>query len=498
MSATGSQLLVTGSSFSGNKAMFAGGAIAAVGRADPAAAAAAAASSSCWRDLDVVVDSSRLESNQAEAFGGCISTNSSHVSLQDITARHNSAKLGGVLYAGQAAQVAIRSSSSMSNNSAAASGGVVYAAGPGVRVLLQGSEFAGNSAKVLGGVLSARDSASVKLDSSSFSNNTADLAAGVLYAKGADLTASGCSFERNMANRDGGVLYCAGMCKWALQGCTFKHNRCNANGGVLFGWNVDVSISSSSMEGNAAGVLGGAVSLANSTVVLRACKLASNSATGKDAAGGGLYSQGSKVNLTDCMMTANVASWGGGIYITNSTLGVLRGAIMNSSVSGSGAGLHVLRSTANLTNVTLVGNEAQKLGGSLYCNSSACYMTGCDVTDDSAALGAGCVWIGGYSSLSLRGSHFLGCLAMAGGGGGVLADAAVSVAAVGCSFTACRALKGSGGGLLLHGVSAVAVKGSLFAANQVRLTAAACEGGVIDLFRCLDGGSRCEVCSMKG
>eukprot|EP00775_Hariotina_reticulata_P010925 gene10925-11080_t len=460
VSATGSQLLVTGSSFSGNKAMFAGGALAVVGRADPAAAASAAAAS-CWRDLDVAVDSCRLESNHAVAFGGCLSTNGSHVSLQDSTAEHNSAKLGGVVYAGQAAQVAIRSSSSMSNNSAAASGGVVYAAGPGVRVLLQTSKFSGNSAKVLGGVLSARDSAAVKLDGSSFSNNSADLAAGVLYAKGADLAASGCSFEHNVASRDGGVLYCAGMCKWTVQGCTFKRNRCNANGGVLFGWNVDVSMSSSSLEGNAAGVLGGAVSLANSTVALHACKLGSNSATGKDAAGGGLYSQGSRVNLTDCMLTANVASWGGGIYITNSTLGVLGGSIMNSSVSGSGAGLHVLRSTANLTNVTLASNEAQKLGGSLYCNSSACYMTGCDVTDDSAALGAGCVWIGGYSSLSLRGSHFLGCLAVTGGGGGVLADAAISVAVVGCSFTACRALKGSGGGLLLHGVSAVTVKGSL-------------------------------------
>lgn len=470
IAATMTQLLVSGSRFGSNSAGSSGGAVAMRGRSpDAAASAAAGSAAACWQDTDGILIHTAFSNNRAKLQGGVLASNGSHIVMQNASASGNKARYGGVAYLGQTAQLTVRGNSSMASNMAASSGGVVYAVSPGARITLAGSSFANNTAKILGGVVSAKEAASVRLDDCQFSNNTADLAAGVVYARDADMVASGCAFRNNSAKRDGGALYCAGGCAWKMRGCTFRDNQCGANGGAIFGWNVEASIASSSLEENSAGALGGGVAVANSTLELKACKLGSNNAYGSDAAGGGLYSQGSTLNLTDCYMAGNVASWGGAVYITNSTLVLAGGGIANSSATGSGAALYVLRSVAAVTNTTLSYNDAQQHGGSVYCTDSACSFSGCDILGDSAAQGGGCFWVG-RGSLSLRRSHIVGCVSAGDDGGGVYAAGAASVTVSGCSFKGCSALKGSGGALWLSGVRSVGIRGSLFAQNQVRGT----------------------------
>lgn len=473
ISATFSHMLITDSHFASNSAGVTGGAVAMRGRSSDAAAAAAtavAAQGACWKDTDAILSDVSFTSNRARLHGGALAANHSHIVVQAATATLNRARYGGVAYLGQTAQLTVKGGSSMSNNTAASSGGVVYAVSPGARVVLANSSFSNNQAKILGGVVSAKEAASVRLDDCEFHLNTADLAAGVVYARDADMTANGCTFSSNSAKRDGGALYCAGGCVWKLRACAFRDNECGANGGAIFGWNVEASLTSSTMEENSAGALGGGVAVANSTLELRACKLGSNNAYGSDAAGGGLYSQGSNLNVTDSFMSGNVASWGGAVYITNSTLALTRGGIANSSATGSGSAMYVLRSSVVVTNATLSYNDAQQYGGSMYCDDSACSVIGCDILGDSAAQGGGCFWVG-RGSLALRRSHVAGCVSAADDGGGVHAASAVGVSVVGCSFKGCSALKGSGGALWLSGVRTASIRGSLFAQNQVRLAA---------------------------
>lgn len=461
-----SQLLVSDSRFGANSAGASGGAVAMRGRSPDAAVSAAAAGGACWKDADAVLAASSFTSNRAKLQGGAVAANGTHVILQGADASQNRARYGGVAYMGQTAQLTIKGNSTMTNNVAASSGGVVYAVSPGARVTLTGSSFSNNTAKILGGVVSAKEAASVRLDSCQFSNNTADLAAGVVYARDADMVASGCTFTANTAKRDGGALYCAGGCIWKLRSCTFRENQCGANGGAIFGWNVEASISSSSLDENSAGALGGGVAVANSTLELKSCKLGSNNAYGSDAAGGGLYSQGSKLNLTDCYMGGNVASWGGAIYITNSTMSLAGSGIANSSATGAGAAIYALRSGVAVVNTTLSYNDAQQHGGTMYCSDSTCSFVGCEILGDSAAQGGGCIWVG-RGSLSLRRSQLAGCVSAGDDGGGVYAAGASSVSVSGCTFKGCSALKGSGGAMWLSGVHAVAIRGSLFARNQV-------------------------------
>lgn len=465
-----SQLLVTSSRFANNAAGSSGGAVALRGRSPDAIATAAAFGlaglGACWKDVDAVLDNVTLLSNRAKLQGGALASNGSYVVLQASSAATNKARYGGVAYMGQTARLNISAGSAMDNNTALSSGGVVYAVSPGARVVLADSSFSGNRAKILGGVVTAKEAAALRLEGSTFTNNTASLAAGVVYGRDADMAASGCRFDNNTAQRDGGALYCAGGCSWRIRSCTFTDNQCGANGGAIFGWNVDALVSSCSMQENSAGALGGAVSVANSTLELRSCKLGSNSAYGSDAAGGAVYSQGSRLNISDSLLAGNVASWGGGVYITNSTLEVKGGGITNSSVTGSGAAMYALRSTASLANATLSYNSAQQYGGSLYCSSSTCSLLGTDIVGDSASLGAGCIWAG-HGSLSMKRCHVFGCLAAADDGGAVHATASSAVAIMGCSFKSCSAPKGSGGALWVSGVPSFVIRGSLLSANQV-------------------------------
>jgi predicted outer membrane repeat protein len=481
-----SQLLVSDSRFGSNSAAASGGAVAMRGRSQDAAVVATVAP--CWTDTDAFLVNNSFTSNRAKLQGGVLATNGSRVIVQGATASYNKARYGGVAYLGQTAQLTVRGNSSIFNNTAASSGGVVYAVSPGARVVLNGSTFTNNTAKILGGVVSAKEAASVRLEDCLFNNNTADLAAGVVYVRDADMTATGCTFNTNSAKRDGGALYCAGGCIWKLKSCTFRDNQCGANGGAMFGWNVQASISSSSLDENSAGSLGGGVAVANSTLELKSCKLGSNNAYGSDAAGGGVYSQGSNVNLTDCYMAGNVASWGGAVYITNSTLALVGGGIANSSATGSGAGMYVLRSSATVTNTTLSYNDAQQHGGTVYCSDSSCTLVGCDILGDSAAQGGGCIWVG-RGSLALRRSHIVGCVSAADSGGGVYAAAASAVSVSGCSFKGCSALKGSGGALWLSGVHAATIRGSLFAQNQVRKAIQASLGDSLGLKACAQGSA---------
>ena len=151
-----------------------------------------------------------------------------------------------------------------------------------------------------------------------------------------------------------------------------------------------------------------------------------------------------------------LAGEGGGIYVSNSSLGLAHAVIRDNAVSGDGGGLFADNATVTLDSCTIVRNTANKAGpvggdgGGVYAVESTIAFTGCVVTQDSAAGGGGGVH-GRYSTLSFAASDVVGNSAVGAGGGIRLLGG--DVRATDCSVSHNTA-RTSGGGVYLSGVTA--------------------------------------------
>ncbi|MCX7012400.1 MAG: right-handed parallel beta-helix repeat-containing protein [Candidatus Sumerlaeota bacterium] len=95
--------------------------------------------------------------------------------------------------------------------------------------------------------------------------------------------------------------------------------------------------------------------------------------------GGGLWTNVS-LTLVDCIVTANSAGSGGGIYGTCTLTGC---TVSENSAAYAGGGIN---GTCTLTGCTIKGNSAGWGGGGIY---GTCTLTGCTVSENSAAYAGG-------------------------------------------------------------------------------------------------------------
>ena len=134
--------------------------------------------------------------------------------------------------------------------------------------------------------------------------------------------------------------------------------------------------------------------------------------------GGGVYSYGGTVSLTDCIVSGNSAYEGGGIYISQGTLtlndvtitnntaknnqgaglfnSVGTATLINCAISGnSGGGVENQYATASLTDCTLTGNT----GGGLLDFYSSATLDDCTISGNTAQFGAGIFNQGGDATV---------------------------------------------------------------------------------------------------
>jgi hypothetical protein len=364
------------------------------------------------------------------------------------------AKLAGVQFTGNGAR----------------SGGAAYVAEDFSLLWIEACTFQNNSAEMLAGVLMVKGEVMVQVKNSRFVSNTAKIAAGVLYSLGGDVRVENCSFHSNTAvvkeGGGGGAMYCAGSCHWAINKSNFTRNQCKGNGGALFGWTMELNITDSRFQENTAVALGGAMSMANSTVLLQRCDLARNRATMNDAAGGALYAQSGDLTLEDCRLTKNTAFWGGAVYVTNSTISFKGGQLAENVALEAGAAVYTLRTPTMMDKVWFSGNRAELYGASLYCQEANCTMRGCVVQGEAATVGAGAVYASS-SNLQLLDSNFTGCRAKDMGGGVLLARLCQSVQLVGCRLEGNSAGMGPGGAVQFVDTEAASMNGTVIEDNMV-------------------------------
>jgi hypothetical protein len=422
------------------------------------------------------LEASRVElwgNSAANQGGALLGERGSSLNLTGAVLDSNRARNGGGLHLSDAGQIAFDGCSAH-NNTASAAGGVIYVNGTGSAVTLRRSEFDYNWAKLLGGVATIKDGNKVAISGCNFTRNEAEMAAGVLYGRYINVTADTSRFALNWAGRDGGALYCAGFCDWQMRDCAFFNNTCAQNGGALFGWNMAANISRSTFEINAANALGGAISMANSTVRLDGGRLFGNQAAGNDAAGGAVYSQSSVWAVTESDFQQNLAYWGGGLYLVNSTLSMLDTLVANNSALSAGAGVHVLNSEAVLTTTTMHDNLARLHAGSLYCQASDCTVEEGNFYNESSDGGAGSIFATS-GNLTLMFTNITGAFAAHEEGGGALMLRAARLRMRGCRLSGNSASEGPGGALQLDGVRDALVDTSTFDGNK------AAQGGAIAL-----------------
>ena len=140
-----------------------------------------------------------------------------------------------------------------------------------------------------------------------------------------------------------------------------------------------------------------------------------NELTGR---GGGIYCGGGSPTITDCVLTDNAATEGGGIYfqssaalnrctISGNTAVTIGGGIVcagwnsptitdcvisgNSVPDGKGGGLYCIGSLPVLANCIIAGNVSHH-GGAIACDNASLRLINCTVTENSASWTGGGIW----------------------------------------------------------------------------------------------------------
>ncbi len=179
---------------------------------------------------------------------------------------------------------------------------------------------------------------------------------------------------------------------------------------------VTASISGLTLTGGNAGTDGYGGGLANygGNVTLTNCTLSGNSAT----YGGGVASTGgSTLTLTNCTVSGNTASKAGGVDLTNGALGMLSNCTIagNYAYSSSG-GVNGFDATASLTDCTISGNATDGAGGGLNTAYGSLTLTNCTVSGNYAFGGSG-GGVANYGVVTLTNCTLSGNYAYGSGGG---------------------------------------------------------------------------------
>jgi hypothetical protein len=320
-----------------------------------------------WNRGTLTVTDSILTVNSATASGGAIENASFGLPLSRLTITRSSfisnsaigvpsgASGGGIDNQG----VLTVTDSPFSFNSATFGGGIFSHGGDGLTATVTNSTFSTNSALSGGGI---SDAGLMTLAGSTVYDNFAGDSGGGVFNSGV-LTITGSTVSGNLATSGGGVFNDLGTLKVA--GSTVSDNLATNQSGAA-GGGIDnagtLTVQDAILSGNVALGYGGGISNGGILTVLRAT-LTGN----RGDRGGGLNAQGnSQTEVLDSTFRDNQAMGpssgnGGGIDAANAAGGLMDitgSTFSNNTAFGSGGAVASGGGAVFITNSTLVGNEA--------------------------------------------------------------------------------------------------------------------------------------------
>ncbi|HPF71583.1 MAG TPA: hypothetical protein PLQ13_12985, partial [Candidatus Krumholzibacteria bacterium] len=211
-------------------------------------------------------------------------------------------------------------------------------------------------------------------------------------------------------------------------------------------------------ESNTA-VIGGGLGVSASWLEATDCTFAANAAADPTwAGGGGAWCRDSRGSITDAIFTLNTAfsqnpadpGDGGGLFMNNSDLAVVRGFFnLNATGGGAGALYSVDTDSARVIACRFEMNTAQ-WGGALFIENAAATLDSCTVQNNTATVSGGALAVGRGAKPVIRTTRFQDNVAQAQNGGAVQSDGSRP------SFTACTFLDNSapkwGGAVNINGL----------------------------------------------
>ncbi len=364
----------------------------------------------------IVADADVIGNEAANEGGGFWGNSGGLIAVLDSSFQDNSAMFGGAVFGDGDADISVDRTSFISNQADVNGGGIAIEGGT---LFLADNTFTSNSAggnePGLGGgaIFTAAANEILRTD---LVGNTASMpmgnGGGILIAEGGSGTYLGGQIRDNVAGRAGGGVEVAGQITLD-QGFDFGDdielvldgNRAGVNGGGLhISGDGDVTIRRATVSNNVADAEGGGLwNSATGSLNVVATNVVSNIASGDDAdqGGGGIFTDGGNVDVTESVIRDNLADGesgsGGGVFNNAANVTITDSTVSGNTAVRAGGGVETAgESETTLTDVTLIGNSAgldRSLAGSSVPEPLLVYgfnETGTSaLADGSAASGSG-------------------------------------------------------------------------------------------------------------
>ena len=263
--------------------------------------------------------------------GGAIVVYASLLTLNNVIISGNAASSGGGVYGFFDAELNI-SNSTVNNNTAHNGGGVYVWSDSTLRI--NASSVSENTATGGGGGVYLIDTIGTINNSSINGNNSAHVGGGGVYATDSNLTVTSSSINNNLGNGGGGIL------------------------GVY----STINVSDSLISGNRSTGAGGGINRnsGSGTLTVTRTRVLNNTAS---QGGGGIYSIGG-LSITDSTVSGNAADTGGGVSNDGAPGAVITSSTIADNTANGGGGIYC-RAPLRLINSTVSRNFALLEGGGI-------------------------------------------------------------------------------------------------------------------------------------
>ena len=303
--------------------------------------------------------------------GGAILVNKTSLVLERSFFDHNSAYVGGALFAWNSN--ASFTSCTFTNNTASVDGGVMYIWSG--RVTLNSSIATNNIAKRNGGVVYITRESLLTIEKSSFTFNEAKYGGCVRLYKGPVSVITDCNFSNNIVKGEtaddprhyGGAL-CVSYGRVSVFSTKFNNNNATYVGGALYSKHGELTLRSVELYRNYA-QRGGALFVANSTPAIVQNTLFTNNKASYD--GGAIWTQDCVLSIEDTQFSNNSAALASSIrslsQITSNEI-----AITNTTF---------MYNYANFSTVYLAQNNVSLSGNTTFWrNKGSFFVYSCNMT----------------------------------------------------------------------------------------------------------------------
>lgn len=325
------------------------------------------------------------------------------VSVLDSFASNNG---GGIYNDGFERGRLIIASSMVAGNSTNGEGGGIYTTGGALTVTgtaAAPSAISGNAARNGGGVYNggkldqAGQRRAVELIHTAVSQNTAlNMGGGVFNELEGDLLLSDVTVSDNAAAADGGGVASVSKSSLTLSRGAFTGNSSTGDGGGVYASTEGpVTIDAGEFSGNTAGISGG-----------------------EAGGGGGLYTDGGSVAISQSTFSANSAfGEGGGIAIHNSGMVTISDSLVrDNTTEANGGGVLNSGTAVTFTGLIISGNAAFGNGGGVENQGSGDFIIDDTAIISNSGFNGGGFNNGADSPLSITTASFISNSAENGGG----------------------------------------------------------------------------------